>query len=230
MSTRLKLFLSAAALLIFCAGAAITIATTSASAEHRIGLGYGDWAPSLGALAHVQTSTPIQAPPALAADIKRSASLTGGDPAVALASLRLLQRDLGATHADLYVYAPSGGAVCVVLWQRQTTCPTALSSATPGIEFILSPGGPGYPGQTPNTPPAIAGVANDSVESLAYTVDDGSPMQLQIHNNAFFGEIAKPGGAGFSLDLVVHYTDGSTKHAVLTQLGPFHINADGTRD
>lgn len=232
MSRRLKLVTGATALsVLFCVGTALALAARSTSVRHSVAPGYGNWAPNLNLLAAARALPVVVAPGAqLASAVQHSASATGGDPSTALATLRLLRGDLGATHAGLYAYAPSGGAVCVVLWHRQGTCPTAPSSGTPGVELILSPGGAGYVDQPGNVPPAIAGVVSDSVQSLTFVVDNGTETQLPIKNNAFFAEISEPANAGFTVDLVVHYVDGSTKQQVVSQLGPFHISAYGTRD
>lgn len=227
-STMRKTIVRTTALVMLCCVAAV-LAVTSRDASADQSPVYGSWAPSLANLSEAGKLPVVTAPGGeLAAVIQKTASATGGDPSVALSTLRLLRSDLGVTHAALYTYAPSDGAVCVVLWQRQGTCPTAGSSETPGVELILSPGGPGYVGQSDNVPPAIGGVASDLVQSVAL-VDNGIETALPIENNAFFTDLHEPPNATFTVDVVIHYKDGSTINRTLTQPGPFQLSANGAR-
>jgi hypothetical protein len=41
----------------------------------------------------------------------------------------------------------------MILWERQMTCPTGSKGPADGLEVLLSPGGPGYPGQPEDVPP-----------------------------------------------------------------------------
>lgn len=154
--------------------------------------------------------------------VRQGASDTRGSGGAALASLRALRRRLGATRSTLYAFSPGGGGVCIVLWRRQSACPTFPHSKTPGVLYILSPGGPGYVNQPDDVPPAIAGVISDNVRWVKL-VHDGIAHSLPLFHNAFFREIHEPADAAFTVSLRVGYADGSMRSVKLVQGAPFHL-------
>src|SRR5947209_1613129 len=103
MSSKLRAITVGFGALVVLSGVAITLAARSASGEHRMGLGYGEWAPSLSVLSQARVLPTVQTPaPSLVTVVRHSATVTGGNPSTALASLRLLRSNLGAGHAGLY--------------------------------------------------------------------------------------------------------------------------------
>lgn len=180
---------------------------------------YGAWAPNINQLAAARSLPVVAASTALASAVDRSSSATGGDPATALNTLRRLASNLGSSRASIYVYAPTGGAVCVLLWQRQGECPTASASDTPSVEAFLSPGGAGYVDAPADVAPAVVGVVSDAVQSVALT-EGGATTPLPINNNSFFAELNEPDNAAFSVALRINYADGSTRTLTLNQPGP----------
>lgn len=184
----------------------------------------GGWAPGKAAPLTAAMELPIvAAPPAqLATDIGASAAMVGGSSDQALSTLRRVRSNLGATHSDLYIYSAGGNGWCMFLWERQSQCPSAPSSPTPGALYYLSPGGPGYVGQGDDVPAAIAGIAADNIKAVTLN-DQGSTVNLPIVNNAFYSDLTDNPNAAFSVSLEFTYADGSTKAVTLDNGGTFTV-------
>jgi hypothetical protein len=185
----------------------------------------GGWAPGKAAPLTAAMELPVvAAPPAqLAADIGASASIVGGSSDQALSTLRLVRSDLGATHSDLYIYSAGDNGWCIFLWERQSQCPSAPSSPTPGALYYLSPGGPGYVGQGDDVPAAVAGIVGDNIKAVTLK-DEGSTVNLPIVNNAFYSDVADDPNSAFSISLEFTYVDGSTKAVTLDNGGTFTVS------
>jgi hypothetical protein len=174
---------------------------------------YGSWAPGNTGSVGAMTRLPVQSnlPAAVLSVVRRTASVTGGDEAVAVASLRLLRSNLGVTHSDFYAFRPSAGhAVCSFITGRGGVCPTASSSSPPGVEWSI---GGGYPASSEHgyVPPDVDGIASDNVRSVT-VISNGVEIPLEVVNNAFYQELSMPpDGAPWSLQLRVGYTNGSEK-------------------
>ena len=174
---------------------------------------YGSWAPgnsgSVGALSRLPAQAHV--PAGVLAVVRRAASVTGGDEATAVTSLRLLRSDLGALHSDFYAFDPSRGtAVCYIVTERAGVCPTAASSFPPGIEWAI---GGGYPAWSEHgyVPPDIDGIAGDDVRSVSL-ISNGVEIPLEIVNNAFYKELDMPAvGTPWNLELRVTYANGASK-------------------
>jgi hypothetical protein len=174
---------------------------------------YGAWAPGNAGSVGAMSRLPAQAnvPADVLSVIRETASATGGDGAVAVASLRLLRSNLGVTHSDFYAFRPSAGkAVCTFVTGRGGVCPTAASSSPPGIEWAI---GGGYPAWSEHgyVPPAIDGVASDNIRSVTLT-SNGVEIPLEIVNNAFYEDLDMPSdGVPWNLELRVTYANGAAK-------------------
>ena len=184
----------------------------------------GSWAPGKAAPLTAAMELPVvAAPPAqLAADIGESASIVGGSSDQALSTLRRVRSGLGATHSDLYIYSAGDNGWCMFLWERQSQCPSAPSSPTPGALYYLSPGGPGYVGQSDDVPAAVAGIVADDIKTVMLD-DQGSTVNLPIVNNAFYSDLADNPNSAFSVSLEFTYADGLTKVATLDNGGTFSV-------
>jgi hypothetical protein len=197
---------SAVALSLAAAGAGSTRRQTGNHTDTRAALS------AMGMAAMLRASTLAHVDPDLASVIAHMASGSRGDASLALRTLRLLRARLGATTSDLYAYTIRDGVVCVQLWRRQGVCAThPTSAATPnGLVWLFSPGGPGYLGQAPDVPAAVAGTVANDIQSVTVS-SDGRTFSPQIINNAFFAEIAPRGVEPTSLQLVVRYANGAVK-------------------
>jgi hypothetical protein len=174
---------------------------------------YGDWAPgnsgSVGAMSRLPA--PARVPADVLSVVQQIASGTGGDTAVAVASLRLLRSNLGVTHSDFYAFRPSAGnAVCSFVTGRGGVCPTAAWSTTRGIEWAI---GGGYPAWSEHgyVPPSIDGIASDSIRSVTLT-SNGVEIPLEIVNNAFYKELDMPADeTPWNLEIRITYANGAEK-------------------
>jgi len=178
------------------------------------GAKYGAWAPgnsgSVGAMARLPA--PANVPDDVVAATRHMASVTGGDPAVAVASLRKLRTGLGVTDSDFYAFHPTaGGAACYFITGRGGVCPTAATSNVRGIEWSFGGGYPGNIDGRPQVPGSIDGLVADNVRSVTLT-SNGVEIPLEIVNNAFYKEIAEPpSGTPWSLELRITYANRSEK-------------------
>jgi hypothetical protein len=178
---------------------------------------YGDWAP--GNSGSVKALSRLPAPANVPADVlsivRRTASVTGGDEAVAVTSLRLLRSNLGVTHSDFYAFRPStGNAVCSFVTGRGGVCPTASSSTTSGIEWAI---GGGYPAWAEHgyVPPSIDGIASDNIRSVTL-ISNGVEIPLEIVNNAFYKDLdMPPDGTPWSLEIHIVYANGAEKREAI---------------
>jgi hypothetical protein len=175
------------------------------------GAKYGSWAPGNSGSVGAMSRLPVQRnlPADVLWSVRRAATATGGDEAVAVASVRLLRSNLGALHSDFYAFRPSAGdAVCYVITGGTGLCPTASSATPEGVEFAV---GGGYPAWSEHgyVPPDIDGIASDNVRSLTL-VSNGVEIPLEIVNNAFYEELDMPAdGTPWNLELHVTYANGS---------------------
>jgi hypothetical protein len=178
---------------------------------------YGDWAPgnsgSVGALSRLPA--PARVPARVLSIVRDTANMTGGDEAVAVASLRLLRSNLGALHSDFYAFRPSTGkAVCSFVTGRGGVCPTAASSTTSGIEWSI---GGGYPAWSEHgyVPPSIDGIASDSIRSVTLVSNDVE-IPLEIVNNAFYKDLDMPAeGTPWNLEIRITYANGAEKREAI---------------
>jgi hypothetical protein len=174
---------------------------------------FGDWAPgnsgSVGAMSRLPA--PANVPADVLSVVRGTASATGGDPAIAVASLRLLRSNLGVTHGDFYAFRPSAGnAVCSFVTGRGGVCPTAAWSSSRGIEFAV---GGGYPAWSEHgyVPPSIDGIASDNIHSVTLS-SNGVEIPLEIVNNAFYKDLdMPPDGSPWSLQIRIVYANGAEK-------------------
>jgi hypothetical protein len=177
------------------------------------GAKYGSWAPGNSGAVGAMSRLPAQAkvPADVLATVQHAAVATGGDEAVAAASIRLLRSNLGALHSDFYAFHPSrGNAVCYVITEGAGVCPTAGSSTPQGVEWAI---GGGYPAWSEHgyVAPDIDGIASDNVRSVTL-VSNGSEIPLEIVNNAFYKGLDMPAaGSPWNLELRVTYANGSVK-------------------
>jgi hypothetical protein len=178
---------------------------------------YGDWAPgnsgSVGALSRLPAQAKV--PADVLSTVRSMASATGGNEAVAVASLRLLRSNLGVTHSDFYAFRPSAGnAVCSFVTGRGGVCPTAASSTTAGIEWAI---GGGYPAWSEHgyVPPSIDGIASDNIRSVTLS-SNGVEIPLEIVNNAFYKDLdMPPDGTPWSLQIRIVYANGAEKREAI---------------
>lgn len=208
------------------AAVAVALAATIAvvAAQGSDAPTYGTWAPGTSAPISATATIPAATSPpaALAADVATSISAMGGNAQAATHSLRLLRSALGATRSDLYAYSPQDGVWCLFLWERQSVCPTASESTTPGAVYLLSPGGPGYVGQSDDVPAAVAGIVADNIREVQLT-DGSTSTELPIKNNAFYQDLNETSQGEFTIGLSFTYADGSVSEASLHGSGPFHL-------
>lgn len=175
------------------------------------GAKYGAWAPgnsgAVGAMSRLPAAANV--PSSVLTTVQRAAAATGGDEAVAAASVRLLRSNLGALHSDFYAFHPSrGNAVCYVVTEGAGVCPTAGSSTPQGVEWAI---GGGYPAWSEHgyVAPDIDGIASDNVRSVTL-ISNGTEIPLEIVNNAFYKPLVMPAdGTAWKLELRVEYANGS---------------------
>lgn len=171
---------------------------------------YGEWAP--GVAAPVSALTTLSQNSDIPSDVEnaisRAAQATGGRFADASTSLRLLRSTPEGRGAGIYAYRPAGPAVCMVVWPRFGSCPTAPRSDHPGVIFGFSPGGPGYPGVPGELPPVVAGVVADNVREVT-VVNNGVASSLDLSNNSFFGVVSRPAdGVEWKVEVKFRYANG----------------------
>lgn len=175
---------------------------------------YGSWAPGnsgdVGAMSRLPAQTNV--PDDVAAVVRRMASVTGGDAAVAVASLRRLRSGLGVSGSEFYAFRPAQGkSVCYFVTGRGGVCPTASTSSLRGVEWAFGGGYPGTLDGQPQVPSSIDGLVTDDVRSITFT-SNGHELPLEIVNNAFYREVAAPpAGAPWTLELRVTYANGDEK-------------------
>jgi hypothetical protein len=166
-----------------------------------------------------QLPTVATVPPGLQFGMSRAAQALHGDAVSARGSLRRLRESVGVTQSDLYVYQPTPGTLCLVLWQRQGTCSSVAAPPAAGALYLLSPGGSGYVGASTPVPPEVAGVVSDGVNRVDVTIDQSS-VELPIVNNSFAYEVPEAPTASFTLSLDFGYSDGSSRVVELRQEAP----------
>lgn len=158
--------------------------------------------------------------PGTAADISRTAAematKVGGDPATALATLRLLRGDLGSAKETLYAFSTGKHSLCIA-WLRGASCQAGTVTPLPGVLFQLSPGGAGYPGQPDDLHAALAGVATDDVVSIALAMN-GSSHRVSVINNAFFLDLGVLSDWPSAIEITATYAGGTERSVVLPSL------------
>ena len=145
--------------------------------------------------------------------VEDQAARSGGDPAAAVASLRVLLPDVGLLHYQLYAFTGGGGEVCVLLWRSAANCPQGGRTWNRGIVFLGGGGGflATVNGQQVKVPGDVEGIVSDAVDSVSLEGPDGNEA-LPITNNAFFHELPPP---SWHFQLLVHHADGSTETIAL---------------
>jgi hypothetical protein len=154
---------------------------------------------------------PANPGPDLVQAVRRTALATNGDPNLAVDSLRELRTHLGIAGRDsILAFKHPNGAVCVVVWKRAATCPTAGEASLPGVEWLVAGGYPAsVAGRQIDLPSAFVAVVDASVHSVAL-VTDGSPKVLPIINNAVYVELMPPPeGQPWDVRVDVESEDGS---------------------
>jgi hypothetical protein len=168
-------------------------------------------------VAAMTTLPPVDNPaPALAAAVRRMTADTNGDPDLAITSLRELRTGLGLGAASLYAFEHPNGAVCLVLWKRAGTCPTASDASLPGVEWLVAGG---YPtmvaGSHVEVPSAFVAIVDARVRSISLVSGD-SQRVLPIVNNAAFVELTPPpNNQPWDARVEVVYGDGSHSSTAL---------------
>jgi len=206
---RLRRFIALASALIVGL-IALTAAISSAGDKPML----AQWAPggadNEATIGGVEVGNPS---PRLAEIVSVTTSGLGGDESAALKSLRLLRGGLGVGKVSLYAFSPDAAGLCLLVWDRSVACPTAESSSTPGVLWVLDGGYrsdvAGSPG---DAPPAVAGLVSDGVRAVTVVVD-GVSIPLELTSNTFFRELPSSGGdesTSAAVGLRVTYDDGST--------------------
>lgn len=198
--------------LMFAVAATIVVAV-GAAGNAAI---FGEWAPGKGPSSDASGGIRVADPSdRTARNVSDMAQRVGGSPQAALSSLTLLRSGLGEGNVSLLSFSPAEGALCVVVGDRSIACPTAQTTGTPDVLWIVDggysrdvEGSPGY------APPALAGLVGSSVESLAL-VSNGKSDPLELANGAFFAELSFPSRAA-EITFEIKYKDGSTKSEVLS--------------
>ena len=99
-------------------------------------------------------------------------------------SVRLLRRDLGQGHGDVYAFRDGAGTPCFILTGYAGTC-AGGSAAKSGLTWIVGGGHDGLPD-------VFVGLAADDVQSIQLRID-GSPVPVTLQNSVAFAEL--PAGA-----------------------------------
>lgn len=203
---------------VFFFASTLALMTATVAGAVAAGLGgaaarppYGTWAPgvagNVGAMNRL--AQPVSPPAALADSVAYSASRTGGDPGAARQSLRRLHSDLGVGRNAIWAFSPDRRAICLVVWQRTTACPTSTGTPHPGVLWVLNGGYPSViEGKAVDVPSSLAGVVTDDVRAVTVS-SNGQETPIEIVNNSFFHELAEPtGGEAWTIELRVSYNDG----------------------
>lgn len=170
------------------------------------------WAPGIHAPVEAMNRlAPDPATPAEAvAEVRDFAERSGGSAASATLTLRTLRDDLGPRAGTIHAFSPDGLTVCLMHWRFGSTCPSAPSTPTPGLLFMVSGGYPAWArADGIAVPSALVGIAADNVRSVTF-IEDGVARPAEIRNNAFYLPV-KEGPADHPWDeLRVEYDTGAT--------------------
>jgi hypothetical protein len=161
---------------------------------------FGAWAPGIAApVPAFQRAPRVRGPATVRRDVRRLALRSGGDPELALRTLRVLRSNLGLEGRSLYAFAPDGRAICFLLAGRRRTgaCPTRSDFNPPGVLWISGGGIPAWASEIGfPIPSVVAGIAADNVRSVDY-VNGNTSRRLAIRNNVFFTELEQLEAVGF---------------------------------
>ena len=192
--------------------AALVLGGGAVLAVQLVGSGTAGHEPPKGVSAGVSALDRLPPASNVPADVVRFVQFVapqrGIDPKRALAEIRRLRSNLGATHADLYAFRSGRGAPCFVLVDQVGACARSAADGSPGLHWTI---GGGYG----DVPSSLVGIASDDVQSVELTVD-GDPVPVSLANNAVFAEY--PSGSQRA-EITIHRKDGtqSTVHVQLAQ-------------
>lgn len=192
--------------------AAAAVAVVAQQGDAAATDNYGQWSPGANARVSALEAAPQAVPASVRATAEHGARQTGGDPALAAASIRPLQVGLGRLNHGLYAFRPAAEATCLVLSGRGMTCPAADKSDTPGLVWMVAGGYPaGAIGNDLEVPSAFVGVVDDSVSSVSFT-SNGETKRVPIKRNSVYVELVPPeSGAHWTMEIAITYRDGTTR-------------------
>ncbi|HYZ78914.1 MAG TPA: hypothetical protein VE596_16240 [Gaiellaceae bacterium] len=173
---------------VLSANGLITVAQAQRALREikRTGTLGGDYAPSTFSVGRL-TSLPPQArvPAEVARFVAHVGELTGSAPADAN-SVRLLRRNLGKGHGDVYGLESRAGTPCFILTGYGGVCVAGGSAAArSGLAFVVGGGDDGLPG-------VFVGLAADDLRRVELLID-GSNVPVSLEGNVAFAEL--PAGA-----------------------------------
>jgi hypothetical protein len=147
----------------------------------RTGTLGGHYAPATFSVGRL-TSLPPQArvPAEVARFVAHVGELTRSAPADAN-SVRLLRRDLGKGHGDVYGLESSGGTPCFILTGYGGTCATGGSAMSDGLAWIVG-------GAHDGLPNVLVGLATDDLLSVKLSID-GSDVPVSVAGSVAFAEL-----------------------------------------
>lgn len=159
---------------------------------------FGAWAPGVAAPVAAYDRAPrVRGPAKVRREVRRLALRSGGDPEIALRTLRVLRTNLGLDRRSLYAFAPDGRAICFLLEERAGACPTRSDYNPAGVLWISGGGIPAWGSETGfPIPSVVVGISADNVLSVDY-VNGPTSRRLTIRNNVFFTELEQPEATGY---------------------------------
>lgn len=159
---------------------------------------YGSWAPGIAAPVAAMNQLPpaSRVPSAVRLQARRLSARTGGDPDIAVRTLRLLRSDVSLDRASIYGFKADAKAVCVLMTGRGVTCPTPSRNPA-GVLWFIAGGIPDWASEGGLTiPSAAVGLVADNVLRVTF-VEAGKRWPIPIRNNVFFKELPGPQPRGF---------------------------------